>query len=510
MSLKQHKIKPLGANVDISPAQLGDDLYSYVKNISFKLESAFRVNGYAHAGGEILEEPLYLIGNRRPNAYWWVYPGLNGIYVTDQANHHDISPVLPITPIPAGFWTGAELNGIVMLNNGQDAPWYWDSNPVNPVQPLPNFPENTTAGWLRAYKYFAFAGNITENDVNFENQVYWSASVAPGLPPEDWQPLPSNDAGDNIFADTQGSIVDAHQLRDTLILAKNHSMYLASYVGGRFIFNFRKISESQGVLSTNCMVEHQGKIFMFSDGDIIVTDGQQIESICNERIRKRVFDTLNAEEYERCFVTLYSEDDEIWFCYPSGNNIYCDTAVIYDISGNNWGFRALEPTNHIAQGIVLDPDEIPIWLGDSESWESDNTKWSQGGKSEIADGLMMASVADLYAVGISDLFNGEPVNAVVEKLTMDFGSREINKLLSEVWIYINGQDGEELTIRVGAQDNEFDNIRWSKIIPFVIGVDEYINTLITGKYLSIRIEGNTERVWSIHQLEFMYHEKGRW
>lgn len=508
--MKTKRYNPLGVITDLPPQQVGDDNYSEVVNATFRQGAAFRVAGYADGAPDPLGEPYYLIGNKRPNSqFYWVYPSLENIYTTNQTQHADITPV-DQTPAEVGDWTGAELNGILMLNNGVNPPWFWDGQLGNIMESLPNFPSNTTVGWLRSYKYFAFAGDINSDGTQYDNQIYWSASVEPGLPPQEWQPLPSNDAGDNILASTQGTVIDGHQLRDTFIIAKNHSLYIASHVAGRFVFNFRKLSETVGVLTKNCMVEHHGKLFIFSDGDIVVTDGQTVASIANDRVRQRIFETMNMLKYKVCHAALYSARDEIWFCYPTGQNELCTTAAVYDLTDDNWGFRDLPNTVQARQGIVQDPNAKISWDSDDESWDSDSTRWDESGLSEIADGLMMANQEKLFAVGKSASFNGQPVNSTLEKLSMDFGNLEVQKLISEVWLYPAGRPSEALEVRIGTQDNEAQPIDWGAPQTFIIGQDKKINLTDTGRLISIRVTAETDYVWSLQGFQFFYIERGRW
>ena len=509
------KLRPLGVIYDLPPEQLDEDNYSAVTNFTFRQGSAFRVAGYSDGAPDdltpgALTDIQYLVGNKRPNnQYYWLYPTATGVWATDQTNHFNITP-LDQSASEIGKWTGGELNGLMMLCNGINAPWYWDGQTGNAMETLPNFPANTTAGWIRAYKYFAVAGDITSNGTTYDNQIYWSESVDPGLPPQGWSPLPSNDAGDNILASTPGTVIDGHQLRDTFVVAKNHSLYLMTFVGGRFVFNFRKLSESTGALTSNCMVEHQGKLFIFSDGDVMVTDGQSIKSIANDRVRERIFLTMNQASYTVCHAALYSAVDEIWFCYPTGKNEVCDTAAVYDITDDKWGFRELPNTVHTEQGIVSDEGEVLIWDTDTQEWDSDPARWDETGLSEIADGLMMATQTKLYAIGKSESFDGLPVNASIEKLSMDFGSLERQKLFTELWLYAAGTKGDVLTIRVGVQDHEGDDINWGVNVPFVIGVDDKVNGTLTGRLISVRIEAELDTVWSVRGFDIMYHDKGRW
>lgn len=514
---KVAKLKPVGVNLDIPPSELPESVYSDVTNMTMRNQAAQRADGYNNAAGTLLHQCDYVIGNRRPeNQYFFVYPGDTGagikIAVTDLFTHEDITPVPAPTESVPGLWTGGELNGLLLLCNGIDPPWYWDGDTGNPVLDLPNFPVDTIAGWIRPFKYFAIAGNITVAGENFENQFYWSATVLPGEPPTDWTPLPSNDAGDNILASTPGSLIDGHALRDHFILAKNHSLYLLNYVAGQFIFTVHKLSVTTGALTSNCMAEETGFLYIFSDGDIVRTDGQSVVSIATQQVKRTVFGTMNQAAFESCFVVNYVAQDEIWFCYPTGANVVPNAAVVYDHIQGVWGSRALPAANMIAPGIVSNSSSVVAWDADSEAWSDDFTRWAQSGISEIEDGLLIASDSEdlLFGVGLDELANGQEFVSAVEKASMDFGALEYIKYVNQVWPYVVGVKGDVCVIRIGTQMFDSEPIAWGPQMEFIIGVDTKVDFGQSGRLISIRIEGPGASYWSIQSFDIRYNVQGLW
>ena len=503
-------MRPTGVNTDIPPPELSDGEWSEVFNQSFRSGGSVRSEGYGDVQGTLLDTPLYVVGNRRPGQYFWVYPGALSISVTDQNNHFDITPAV-LTSSVAGEWTGGALNDLLMLCNGLDAPMYWPGNTSDIVLPLPNFPANTIAKWIRPFKYFAIAGNITVSGTIFENQFYWSASVDPGLPPDDWTPVPGNDAGDNILAATEGALIDGYPVRDNFVLAKTHSLYLMNYVAGTFVFNINKLSVTTGVLTSNCMQEHKGLLYIFADGDIITTDGQSISSIATHRVKQTVFGEMNQDAFNVCHVALYIAKDEVWFCYPTGANTICNKAAIYNLVDQNWGFREVPQTSHVQSGITSNTTEVIDWDSDGQAWDIDATRWNQTGFSEIHDGLMMASVDDtghLYGLDYAIDEAGQPMASYLEKTGMDFGNLEAVKLVTRLWLYAFGTAGDVLKVRIGSQAHESDPVAWSPDVDYVIGIDDKIDITIAGRLIAVRITGDNNNQWRVYSMEFEYRNQG--
>ena len=73
------------------------------------------------------------------------------------------------------------------------------------------------------------------------------------------------------------------------------------FVGGNFIFAFRKLFTDDGLISQNCAVEVEGKHYCFGPSDIYVHDGTTKQSICDERTKNFVFQGLNTNKANVCF-----------------------------------------------------------------------------------------------------------------------------------------------------------------------------------------------------------------
>ena len=510
----QRRIRPQTVNVDVPATELDDSAYSYVRNKYFKEQGSIRVEGYGDIFDPVLlDSPLYVMYDR--NQYgedYWIYCGANTASLTSLTNHFPITPAGGMQTSDVGDYCGTNLNSIFMLTNGKDAPWYWPGQTAAPLQELPDWPADTTCGFLRSYKYHAIAGDITESGVQFENQLYWSSSVQPGLPPQSWTPLPSNDAGDNILAQAPGALIDGAQIRDHFVIAKNHSLFLMSYTGGAFVFRFSGLSSTAGVIGRHCMAEYRGRLYLFSDGDILVTDGAQIESIAAQRVRSTIFNEMDQTNIRQCFVTPYLAKDQMWFCYPTGGSPFANRAAIYTLTDNSWGFRDIPNLTHAAPGIAYNYIYGTDWDSDTQSWIDDNTLWDQSGAQSIADGVIMASSDDeghLYGVDFLGSANGEPIEGVLEKASMDFGDYDKIKLVQSVYPMILGEDGMTLKVRVGVQQNDSEPVTWSLEQDYIVGQTSRIPCTEAGRLISLQIVGATNNRWRCYSVEFEYTLSGR-
>ena len=508
------KIRPVTVNTDIPAPELSEEAWSYARNIYMREAGSVRAEGYADIyNPALLAPPIYHHYARTPFGNdRWVYFGADSANVTDFIFHEDITPAAGISPTDIGQWCATSLNSIILATNELDAPIYWDGDILAPFQPLPDWPLNTTCSWIRAFKNNAIAGDIKEAGITYENQLYWSASVAPGQAPQSWTPLPSNDAGDNILAQTPGALIDGFQLRDNFVIAKNHSIYTMAYVGGQYVFRFNALSQTAGVLSKHCMAEARGRLFLFSDGDILVTDGAVVESIANAVVRRTIFSEMNQAFAHKCIAVPYLAKDQIWFCYPTVDSDRLNRAAIYTIKDGVWGFRDLPDATHVADGIAFNYNSERDWDSDSMSWDSDTALWDQTGDSATADSLLIAtdtSPGHLYGVDFDGTENVALMPAVLQRNSLSFEDFEHIKLIRSVYVYAVGTQGEVLKVSIGTQQNDSDPIMWTAPQDYIIGVSERIDCSEAGRLISIRIEADTQAQWRCYSVSFEFSLSGK-
>ena len=82
----------------------------------------------------------------------------------------------------------------------------------------------------------------------------------------------------------QTAIVDGLQLGTNFVIYSSTEAMLMEFVGGTFIFNFRKLFSDEGIINQNCVVEADGKHYVFGTHDIYMHDGTTKQSICDERV----------------------------------------------------------------------------------------------------------------------------------------------------------------------------------------------------------------------------------
>ena len=125
------------------------------------------------------------------------------------------------------------------------------------------------------------------------------------------------------------------------MIYKEDAVYSMTYVGTPFIFSFRQLSPSVGILSKNCVAEFDGGHFLFGNGDLYLNDGQKdYISIASHKMRDHVFSILDGDHYREIFCScrLWQDRDVslFRFCLVLELDNQCDKALIWNWVNNTF------------------------------------------------------------------------------------------------------------------------------------------------------------------------------
>ncbi len=500
------QVRPLGGIVnDIPASEVSPQFYTTGANIHFRQSFAERTQGHAMVYTGTLTTLRNISNCQVAGVNYWVYHGTDKSSVVTGATHTDITKAAGLTGTTvANKITSGLLNGVHFMNNGIDAPLFWDGVPANKMTDLTGWPASTTCKAMRAFKFHLFAMDISKAAGEFPMQVLWSAAAAPGTIPASWTAAATNEAGDVELSQTPGQVIDGAALRSSFIFYKQHSAYIADYVGGNNIFNFRRAFITSGVLTRNCIAEYRGRHFVVTDGDIILTDGSVTESIADNRMRKFLFNQLDQTNFAATFVVPFPKQNEIWICFPSAGATFCDLALVWDGVANAWGVRDIPDITHAAVGIVSDLTVSEFWDDDSDAWDVDTTTWNQQNFSNADDRLVLAETdegtptdSQFLEVDSSLQFDGANIEASIGKYSMSFDEPNRVKFLRRLIPHIEANTGTEVKCRAGSQMVNSDAISWSNEVTFTVGTDKHVDTFAQGKYLSFEFRSDGQNAWTL-------------
>ena len=511
MSFKNIQLDPHGAVFDTDPHDVQDE-WTDVLNMRFKDKAAQKIGGDSEAD-TTTGQGTHLLFNGDHGDPLWLYFGDGVARVTDFTTDKDIEG----TALSSGTnWDSSLFNLFPICNNTVDPPRYWDKDFPTPgtLAPLPAFPANTTCQAIRPFRSFLVAMNITVSTADAPNRLIWSDSSDAGALPASWDITdPSTLAGDAYLTDDKGEIIDGHQLRDFFVVYKTHSTYLMRLIGGQSVMRVDKVQVNSGLLAKNCVTEFKGRHFVVSDGDIVLFDGQNIESIADKRVRSAIFSNIDSTNYTKTHVVRYDKQNEIWVCYPSSGQDNVDRAAIWNWLDDTWTFRELNDTQYIASGLGI--PSTTTWAALSGTWANLATTWQPYWDAPSANPTADAlhSIATLAINTIDDTFDfeGSPMSSRLEKATMDLGDPDRIKFIESVVPRITASNGTVVHIRVGVQFSPDDSISWSGEQTYIVGTDREAHFLEKGRFISVRFRTDGTAVnWKLHGFYLKGRESGRY
>ena len=113
------------------------------------------------------------------------------------------------------------------------------------------------------------------------------------------------------------------------------SLIRMSYVGGTAVFEFDTLSAQSSILSAQSVIEYDG-IFYWLGTDRFLSFNGVVREVPNTLNLNFFFDNLNYAMRQKVFAYKVPRFGEIWWCFPKGDSIEPDHAIIYNIRENTW------------------------------------------------------------------------------------------------------------------------------------------------------------------------------
>lgn len=551
MIIRFNKVGSVGVVKDIPSYELPLEAWSDALNVRFLGESVEKFDGQVEVFNctisaitqtqQIAESPWFVMPVEGNGSYHWLYAGPNHIYAaTPNANR------INLTRTAAGQdmvysanatlrWTGVQLAGLPILNNGVDVPQIqttpgtvtrfralrWDQSASVNWEDSTSGPY--TCSTFRAFRDYALALGMSEGGISYPRRMRWSHPVSSGTEPMSWDENATGSlAGAHDFDETGDELIDCQALYDTNIVYKRNNTWAMQWIGGNAVFGFRPLFNF-GLLSRECVVTVNGQHICLTDNDVLAHNGQTPTSIITPYWRRTLFADIDGDYYRNTFMVANRKRSEVWICYPEtgvSEAYWPNKALIWNWQYNTWYMRELPKASHIASGYIrMSPltDEVGYtWDTVPGTWDNTNLAWNARSYFNSEEELLMAMPEDsassspvprLVRIGNTDTFQGSPITARVERLGlaltgMDrYGNPKIdlrtNKLVKGVWPYVDAPDGTTVQVWVGTQRHIGDTIRWHGPYDYVCGTSRWLRMRAMGRLISFRFATTTSVQWRL-------------
>ena len=412
-------------------------------------------------------------------------------------------------------WTTTNLNGIVVATDGFDTPQMW---PISggipaigiPFKELRNWPSGNKCKSIRSFRTFLVGLNWERTD-NEPRLVKWSTEAAYGSPPTSWDAADATlDAGEYQLADTPGDIIDGLPLGDSFLIYKNDSIYIMNYIGTPYIFSFKLLSPTIGCLAKNAVKEFESGHFFIGNSDFYICNGQKVSPLLPERLRRTVFDELNGDNYEKCFVAADYVRNEMIAAYPAGSSTVVDRAVLWNWKTNTFSLRDLPDTSYINAGII----EITagtIWNTVTGTWNAGSGAWGSTNYDNVAENLVFADVTNtkIYRDNKGNTKDGTDMTSYIERTGYDLNDSSSVKFVSAVYPEIEVSGSNSVNVYIGHQMSTEDGITWEGPVLFNPNTQSKVSCRVSGKYFGVKFESTGDFDWKLHGLSFEVQPRGR-
>lgn len=249
-------------------------------------------------------------------------------------------------------YTSTVLNNIVYLNRPDRVPWYMTTGGTQ-FTSLSNWDSTWRCNSLRSLSGVLVAINVTKGATNYPTMIKTSDYTTYGSVPGSWVASTTNSATENVLTDLQEPLIDGWALKDRMILYSANETWLMEPRYDNLMFNYRRIWRDRGVISQNCVIEHDSIHYVFGTNDIWVHDGFQPQSIAAGITRDFIYDNMVKTQANQFFVSHNPRNTEIMFCYLSSDPYCafpvsatlgypgCNRAAVYNYRVKTWYFYDL-------------------------------------------------------------------------------------------------------------------------------------------------------------------------
>ena len=320
----------------------------------------------------------------------------------------------------------------------------------------------------------------------------------------------SIDAGELDLSETHGGIVDGLPMGDAFVIYKTDAMYSMTYIGGQYIWQFRRLPGDVGLLARGCVCNIPTGHLVLTLGDLVMHSGMGPQSILTGRLRRWLFEQIDPNYSDRCVLVSNPALNEAWLCFPEVGQSVCTKALIWNWADNTFSLRDLNGVTCATSG-QYEYTSLASWDSDSGAWADDATAWS---KSDIpltqSRFLLGTSGPKLLGVDVGSDFDGATFTAKVERAGLSFDDAESVKVCRAIFPRIDGTTGATVYIQAGGAMDVEGVYTWSNPVPYVIGSTYRADLFASGRFLAYRVYSTAAMSWRIRSLDMEIMTTGRY
>lgn len=252
------------------------------------------------------------------------------------------------TPLPPTTWSLDNFGQNLVACSDKDGRLLeWTLNTANNAAPITNAPVNCSA-LVVTEERFLFALGAGGN----YRKVQWCDREANTV----WTPTATNEAGD-IELQTSGQIMLGIGTRGQTLILTDQDAHAATYQGPPFVYGFERVGSACGAISRMCAAAVDAGVFWMGQRGFFMYAGGAVQPVPSE-VADYVFGNINTTQQAKVAAVSNAKFSEIWWFYPSGDNVENDRYVVFNYKENHWSIGTMARTSGVDAGVF----STPIWM----------------------------------------------------------------------------------------------------------------------------------------------------
>lgn len=312
--------------------------------------------------------------------------------------------------------------------------------------------------------------------------------AAPGSIPNNWNPYSVGvSTAEEFQLSTTGVIQDMVQLQGNLYVYTDNSIHALSRTGSSTIpYVSSVVTDNYGALGTGCVIEYNGVHIVVGSDDIYQFSGHpaSVKSLCVNRVKEYFYKTVDGSYADKTKVITNKANNEIWFCYATGENgSWYDEVLVWNYNSNTWVIRKQTPFT----SVVIGPTK----------------KYTTTLSLEVDPHIMrpiMSTTDEIYGCDIKGKYtdrDGDNYESYVEResipLTPEFDVESLTSIA--LWVDTESDSGVNLRLRFRTTNNPGQSLTellstgtsGPTNVNFTIGSDYKSDIRLKGRLLHYRI-----------------------
>ena len=251
-------------------------------------------------------------------------------------------------------------------------------------------------------------------------------------------------------------------LRDSFVIYSEDAINVMDYVGDALGWRRRTVSSSADLVGKEAVVEVKGIQYFISRSDIMMFDGNSMQSLLHNRLRTRLAASINSDTRHRSWAAHNQTFNEIWFAVPEALAEFPTAAIVYNYRDNTLAIRDLE--KEIKHGQFGDePSDTGnlTWDTMTNEWDADRGSWGMAGERPFKGALLGVTGTQMVDVdpGFSESADDTRTPTVITRQDLPIGGHEANTTITRIYPLVEGT--APLEIRVGSAQRAGGPIRWA-------------------------------------------------